>query len=443
LSNFRIFVLKDVNLRQNLVVKVFKFGGASVKDAAGVMNLHRILQLFPDESILIVVSAMGKSTNKLELVIQTWFTDQIPECIEHIEELRYYHQELIRELEISRQEQFNLIKSTDVFFDQLREMTYKPANSNYNQVYDQVVAYGELVATHIISGYLNCQGLSNTWLDARNYIVTNDTYRDARIQWTKTETNIKTLIEGKRLRAGINVVQGFIGRVDGQQFTSTLGREGSDFTASIFAYCLDATDLTIWKDVPGVLNADPKLFPFAELIEELSYEEAVEMTYYGASVIHPKTIKPLQNKGIKLYVRSFLQPTEAGTVIHQMNEQRKFPPCIIVKKNQMLISFASRDFSFVTEESLSLIFGELYKLGIKAHMSQNSAISFRICVDDDPFKINPFIAQVQQYFDVQSEGGLALWTLRNQSEKLEKGLISGKTVLLEQRSRAAVQFVVR
>lgn len=424
-------------------MKVFKFGGASVKDAAGVMNLSRILALFPDESILVVVSAMGKTTNKLELVIQSWFTQQLPECIEHIEELRFYHQELVRGLEITRQQQFELIKSTDVFFDQLRELVKKPSDTNYNLQYDQIVAFGELVSTHIISGYLNAIGTQNRWLDAREFVVTNDTYRDARIQWQQTQANISHLATHGKLKDGINLVQGFIGRDAVSGNTTTLGREGSDFTASIFAYCLGAADVTIWKDVPGVLNADPKLFPFAEKIDELSYEEAVEMTYYGASVIHPKTIKPLQNKGIRLYVRSFLQPEQAGTVIRQIDEQRKFPACIIVKKNQMLISFASRDFSFVAEESLSLIFGELYKLGIKAHLSQNSAISFRICVDDDPFKINPFLEAIQPHLDVQTEGGLTLWTLRHQSDKLEKGLISGKTVLLEQRVKHTVQYVLR
>jgi aspartate kinase len=424
-------------------VKVFKFGGASVKDAAGVMNLHRILSLFTGNSILVVVSAMGKTTNKLELVIQAWYTGNTPEAVEHIEELRFYHQELIRGLEMDLTQQEALLSSTDVFFNEIREMVGKPTDAYYNQIYDQIVAYGELISTHIISGYLNAKQIANRWLDAREFIVTNDTFRDARINWSKTESNIVKLSNNEELIDGVNVTQGFIGRVDGTKLTTTLGREGSDFTASIFAYCLGAKDVTIWKDVPGVLNADPKLFPFAEKIDELSYEEAVEMTYYGASVIHPKTIKPLQNKGIKLYVRSFLKPELEGTVIHQIDEWRSFPPCIIVKKNQMLISFASRDFSFVAEESLSLIFGELYKLGIKAHISQNSAISFRICVDEDPFKVQPFIEAVSSHFDVSTEGGLSLWTLRHQSEKLEKGLISGKTVLLEQRSKSAVQYVLR
>lgn len=424
-------------------MKVFKFGGASVKDAAGVINLYRILSLFTNNSILVVVSAMGKTTNKLERVVQAWYTGHAPEAIEHIEELRFYHQELIRGLDLNQNQQGRLLKSTDKFFDDLLGMVSIASNAYYNQTYDQIVAYGELIAAHIISGYLNAKNMRNRWLDARDYIVTNDTFRDARINWSKTEANIIQLATNERLKDGINVTQGFIGRVDGVSLTTTLGREGSDFTASIFAYCLGAQDVTIWKDVPGVLNADPKLFPFAEKIDELSYEEAVEMTYYGASVIHPKTIKPLQNKGIKLYVRSFLKPELSGTVIHQIDEWRSFPPCIIVKKNQMLVSFASRDFSFVAEESLSFIFGELYKLGIKAHISQNTAISFRICVDEDPFKVQPFIDAVSSDFDVTTEGGLSLWTLRHQSEKLEKGLISGKTVLLEQRSKSAVQYVLR
>lgn len=424
-------------------MKVFKFGGASVKDPAGVQNFKHILSLFPNESILVVVSAMGKSTNKLELVVQSWFTNQRPECIEHIEELRLYHHELIQGLDLEKAQIRELKADCDRWFEQLRAFADSEPSKNYNEVYDQVVAYGELVSTSILSKYLELKGTRNQWLDAREMIVTNDTYRDARVQWTETEDNIKSLKAGDKLAGGIVLTQGFIGRVKGQSQTTTLGREGSDFTASIFAFCLGAKDLTIWKDVPGVLNADPKLFPFAEKIDELSYEEAVEMTYYGASVIHPKTIKPLQNKGISLFVRSFLNPTASGTVIHRIEGQRKFPPCIIVKKNQQLISFASRDFSFIAEESLAMIFGELYKLGIKAHLTQNSAISFQICVDQDPFKIDPFLEAIGDSFEVKSELGLSLWTIRHHSERLEKGLIQGKTVLLEQRNRSTVQYVLR
>lgn len=423
-------------------MKVFKFGGASVKDPAGVINLRNILALYPEESILIVVSAMGKSTNKLEAVVQSWFTNQQPDCIEHIEELRFYHQELIRGLDLSHAEQFEVIKKADVHFDKLRDLTNLACNTNYNENYDQVVAFGELVSTTILSEYLNRKGIVNSWLDAREYVVTNDTFRDARVQWADTQNRIEELKSGDGLKAGINITQGFIGRVKDKALTTTLGREGSDFTASIFAFCLGAHDLTIWKDVPGVLNADPKLFPFAEKIDELSYEEAVEMTYYGASVIHPKTIKPLQNKGIALYVKSFLNPEAPGTVIKQL-DKHKSPPCIIVKKNQCLISFAARDFSFIAEESLSFIFGELYKLGMKAHLTQNSAISFVICVDDDPFKIEPFLKAVGDNFDIKSENNLSVWTIRHHSERLEKGLIQGKTVLLEQRNRHTVQYVLR
>lgn len=424
-------------------MKVFKFGGASVKDPAGVQNFKHILSLYPDESILVVVSAMGKSTNKLELVVQSWFTKQRPECIEHIEELRLYHHELIQGLDLDKAQIKELKANCDQWFEQLRAFADSEPSRNYNEVYDQIVAYGELISTSILSKYLEQKGVHNQWVDAREMIVTNDTYRDARVQWSETEDNIKRLKSGDKLAGGIVLTQGFIGRVKGQQQTTTLGREGSDFTASIFAFCLGAKDLTIWKDVPGVLNADPKLFPFAEKIDELSYEEAVEMTYYGASVIHPKTIKPLQNKGISLFVRSFLNPTAVGTVIHRIEGQRKFPPCIIVKKSQQLISFASRDFSFIAEESLAMIFGELYKLGIKTHLTQNSAISFQICVDQDPFKIDPFLAAIGDSFEVKSELGLSLWTIRHHSERLEKGLIQGKTVLLEQRNRSTVQYVLR
>lgn len=424
-------------------MKVFKFGGASVKDPAGVKNLRNILALYPDDSILIVVSAMGKSTNKLERVVQYWFTGQQPDCIEQIEELRQDHETLMRGLDLDHTSISFLLKEVGLWFDQLRLLVAQQAGTNYNECYDQVVAFGELISTSIISHYLKLHGQNNQWIDAREYVVTNDTFRDARVQWQETQQAIDKLRVGDQLQSAMVVTQGFIGRVKNSQLTTTLGREGSDFTASIFAYCLGAKDLTIWKDVSGVLNADPKLFPFAEKIDELSYEEAVEMTYYGASVIHPKTIKPLQNKGIQLFVKSFLQPDAPGTVIKHLNLQHQSPACIIVKKNQRLISFAAKDFSFIAEESLAFIFGELYKLGIKTHLTQNSAISFYIVVDDDPFKVDPFLKAVGDSFEIKSEGGLSLWTIRNHSERLEKGLIQGKTLLLEQRNRQTVQYVLR
>jgi aspartate kinase len=427
---------------ENKPISIFKFGGASVCDAAGVQNVASIVEKFVPDRLILVVSAMGKSTNRLEQVVRFWFDGKHPEAAEQAGLLRDYHYEIIENLAEHYTGKRKLMAGVDAYFSQLFEYISQPApaKDSYNRHYDQLVGLGELISSRILSDYLLCRGIDNRWLDAREWVVTNNTYRDARVDWDSTCTKIGQLLSS---HDRITVVQGFIGRDSRSGDSTTLGREGSDYTAAIFAHCLDAGELTIWKDVPGVMDADPRRFPFARLITELPYEEAVEMTYYGASVIHPKTIKPLQNKGISLRVRSFIRSEMPGTLIHGAVGAVERKPYIIVKSPQALITIRTRDFSFVAEEHLSFIYTELYRLGIKVHLIQQTALSFRFCVDDDPYKVQPLLESLLPVLEAEWEGGLDLWTLRHQSDRTEKGLLSGRKILVEQRSPQLVQVVLK
>jgi len=423
-------------------INIYKFGGTSVCDASGVRNVAGIVERNARERLVLVVSAMGKSTNRLEEVVRCWFDGKRPEAVEQAGMLRDYHHEIIKELAEHPAMKRKLLAGVEPLFTRLFGHLDEaaPARETYNRMYDQVVGLGELISSRILSDYLNLTGIENRWLDARDWVVTNNTYRDARVDWAATRTAISQLNSCPDMRM---VVQGFVGRDAVSGDSTTLGREGSDYTAAIFAHCLGADELTIWKDVPGVMDADPRRFPFARLISELPYEEAVEMTYYGASVIHPKTIKPLQNMGIKLRVRSFIRPELPGTLIHGAAEKSKSRPYIIVKRPQALITVRTRDFSFFAEEHLSLIYTELYRLGIKAHLMQQTALSFRFCVDDDPYKVQPLLHALSPILETEWEGGLDLWTLRHQSDRTEKGLLSGRKILVEQRSPQLVQLVLK
>ncbi|RYG05950.1 MAG: aspartate kinase, partial [Chitinophagaceae bacterium] len=346
-------------------MQVFKFGGASVKDASGVKNLAEIVKNYTPNNLLIVVSAMGKVTNKLEEL--TWAYIKGDENVHEIfEDVKAFHFDIINELfEDHKNPIFNDVANTFVEIEWLLE---EEANDSAGYLYDQIVSIGELVSTKIVAAYLNLAGIFAIWADARNYIQTDNNYREANVIWNKTELEIQKNLP-QFLAQGIVVTQGFIGGTS-ENFTSTLGRDGSDYSAAIFCACLNAESLTIWKDVPGVLNADPKWFDETEKIEELSYHDAIELTYYGANVIHPKTIKPIQNKGIPLYVRSFLEPKEVGTAI--TNTQSPLPvPSFIFKVNQVLISIFPKDFSFIIEENLSHIFSILHKNKVKVNTMLN------------------------------------------------------------------------
>jgi len=420
-------------------IQVFKFGGASVKDAASVKNVCKIIEHFKNENLWIVISAMGKTTNKLEAIIEAFYKKENELCEQLISQLKNEHINIVNELEIDKNDAiFNDIDKT---FDLLKTHLIKYEKSTYNFIYDQIICTGEIISTKIVSAYLNHQNINANWVDIRHLIKTDNQYREANIQWEKTAKNIQQFNEDKI--AQINVAQGFIG-ADQNNFTTTLGREGSDFTAAIIAYCSQANSVNIWKDVDGILSGDPKAFEEVELLENISYYDAIEMTYYGAKVIHPKTIKPLQNKGIPLYVRPFGDLTKSGTKIsNQEGSQKAQPPVVVLKENQLLISIKSPDFSFIAEQNLSKILEQFAKYNLKINLLQTAAISVDFCVNNNTQKTEPLIKALQALnYKITYNENLELLTIRNYNDKAIKKYLGDKKVLLTQKSRRTVQYVI-
>lgn len=417
-------------------MQVFKFGGASVKNADGVKNLAKIVQSHGTNQILVVISAMGKITNKLEALTKAYINGDA-NCHKIFDEVKAYHFDIINSLfEDHKNPIFNEVANTFVEIEWLLE---EEASDPADYLYDQIVSIGEMVSTKIVAAYLNQIGIFTIWTDARNYIQTDNNYKDANVNWEKTTLEIQKHIPSL-LEKGIVVTQGFVGSTS-ENFTSTLGREGSDYSAAIFSSCLNAESLTIWKDVPGVLNADPKWFDETEKIDQLSYHDAIELTYYGATVIHPKTIKPLQNKGIPLYVRSFIEPEAEGTKITNI----KIPlpiPSFIFKINQVLISIFPKDFSFIIEENLSAIFNLFHKHKVKVNTMLNSAISFSVSVDDSD-KIDLLIKDLSETFNVKYNKDLELVTIRYYNQNTIDRVTVNKDVLLEVKSRHTCQIVMK
>jgi len=414
------------------VIKVFKFGGASVKDAEGVRNLVKVLQVTGTTQTLIVISAMGKTTNALELVLQNYLSDKAAFNI--LEEVRSYHLEIMKHL--FPEPGAKVYTKIETLFTQLENFLVHNKSINYDFVYDQVVSYGELLSTTIVNEYLETQQIHTKWLDARQFIKTDSTNREAQVNWTKTQELVMEQVDTSKL----NITQGFIGS-DANNFTTTLGREGSDYSAAILAYCLNAQSVTIWKDVPGVLNADPRYFTKTQLLNQISYEEAIELAFYGASVIHPKTLQPLQRKEIPLYVRSFINPAEEGTAVSKGQTILPEVPCFIVKKNQALISLSSLDFSFMVEENISEIFQLFHKYQMKVDLIQNSAISFRVCVDNKFNQLEKLIQHLKARFKVDYKTGVSLYTIRHFNAEAIASLERDKTVLLKQLTQNTVQLV--
>lgn len=418
-------------------MQVFKFGGASLKDAAGVKNVASILQRFQQESIVVVVSAMGKTTNALEAVVAA-HAKQNGEAQELYNAVKEQHYAIMRELFDAGDEVFNTVNDTFVEGEWVIEE--KPSE-NYDYMYDQIVCMGELVSSKIVSAYLNKIGLKTAWLDARDVVATDNTYREGWVNWDKTKANAQKVLAPMLEQGGFVLTQGFIGSTS-ENFTTTLGREGSDYSAAIFSYCMDAEAMIIWKDVPGVLNADPRIFDNTVKLDRLSYREAIEMTYYGAQVIHPKTIKPLQNKNIPLFVKSFLDPTAPGTEISSDTDDN-YPPIVVVEKNQALLHISTLDYSFVAEHHMARLFGKAADLRIFVNMMQNTAVSFTICVPNVPERIDKFIKAVSDEFKVKVEQGLELITIRHYTEDTISNLKKGKIVLFEERIRNTMHMVVK
>lgn len=417
-------------------MQVYKFGGASIQDAESIKNVANIIRDTASNDLLVVISAMGKTTNALEELSNKYFLQE-DDVFKLLGEIKNYHFQVINELfGGSPSPVYDDINNT---FVEIEWMIEDEPQDPFSFIYDQIVSIGELLSSKIVSHYLNFVGLQNKFLDARSYIQTDNTYREAKVNWKKTCQLIKGEIPSI-LKNQIAVTQGFIGNTS-ENFTTTLGREGSDYSAAIFANCLDAEKVTIWKDVPGILNADPKLFAETTKFQKLSYAEAIEMTYYGANVLHPKTIKPLQNKNIPLLVKPFLAPTEDGTTIEEENIIVN-TPIIIVKKNQILLSINSKDFSFISEKHLRDLFKAFTENLVRINMMQISALSFSVCFDYDETKFNNLSAQISENFTFRFNQNLDLITIRHANQETIDKYIDMSKVVLEQRSRATVQFVV-
>ena len=418
-------------------MKVFKFGGASVKDGSAVKNVGEILKLYSD-NLVVVISAMGKTTNGLEKVVESYLNKD-GKAQENLQIVKDFHTLILNDLfEEKNHPIFNEIHNTFVEIEW--EIEDDPVRE-YDYVYDQIVSIGELLSTKIVSAYLIEVGISNTWKDIRNIIQTDNTHRNAKIDWTLTEDLVQKEIKFSE-NEKIIITQGFIGS-SSELFTTTLGREGSDFSAGILAYCLNAENVTIWKDVPGMLNADPKWFDETIKLDNISYHEAVELAYYGASVIHPKTIKPLHNKNIPLYVKSFVSPQSDGTVINENTKSDSLVPSFIFKMNQVLISISAKDYSFVMEDSLSHIFGVFSNFGVSINLMQNSAISFSVCVDFDNLKTMELINELQKEYKILYNDNLELVTIRHYDQQTINRVTLNKEILVEQKSRQTARFIMK
>ncbi|RAJ06891.1 aspartate kinase [Chitinophaga skermanii] len=421
-------------------MKVFKFGGASLESIERIQHVGKIVQAFPGEKLLIVASAMGKTTNELEKVAQNFFMRKREIAAQLLYNIEQQHVHLAEQLLGTNEHP--LFTQLQQFFTEVEWTLGEKPIRTYDYYYDQIVSMGELISTAIVSAYFNHAGISNNWLDVRDVFRTDDNFRDANIDWDYTQNAVNTIVKPLFNNSNIVIAQGFIGSTD-QNETVTLGREGSDYTAGVFANMLDAESQTIWKDVEGFKNADPKLFPNTVVIPEITFSEVIELAYYGAQVIHPKTIKPLQNKQIPLYVKCFLDKDLPGTVIKEDADVKKLPPLIVLKKNQVLISVKSRNYAFITEDKISDIYEIFHACKVKINLMQNGAISFSCCIDNNPDKIELLIKALHVDFKVKYNEGLELLTVRHYQPELLRELTTDRQILLEQRSLKTVQLLMK
>jgi len=418
-------------------MKVFKFGGASVQDIDRIKNVGKLLADYEGEQLIIIISAMGKTTNALEKVAEAFFEGKKEQALQLFHAVKNQHLTIAKYLLVTHYNPcFNQLND---FFTEVEWLLHDKPVREYDYYYDQIVCVGELLSTSIVSYYLNEIGIQNTWNDVRDIVRTDNNFRDATIDWKRTAEAAKSIIDFSK--ANIYITQGFIGATDDNEST-TLGREGSDFSAAIFANIFDAESQTIWKDVEGVMNADPKAFPEAQILAELSFDEVIEMAYYGAQVIHPKTIKPLENKGIPLHVKCFLDSSLPGTVINKKHP-KNLPPIYVVKDKQVLVHLHSQDFSFVGDEPIIALYQIFKDIKIKPNLIQTGAISLQLCVDDRPEKVEQLAAAASAIFDVQIEKGLSLLSIRHYNADIIARLTEGKQMLLEQKTINTLQVVYR
>jgi aspartate kinase len=420
-------------------MKVFKFGGASASTVERIKHLPAIIKSFRAEKILIVISAMGKTTNALEKVAEAFYADKKEEALQLFNIVKQNHLTTAKYLLVKH---FNATeKKLNDLYTEVEWLLHDKPQKEFDYYYDQIVCVGELLSTTIISTYLNEEGILNEWIDVRDIFRTDDNFRDANIDWDYTENKVKENVIPLFDNIDIIITQGFIGSTDENEST-TLGREGSDYSAAVFANMLNAESLTIWKDVEGVMNADPKQFPDAQFISELNYDEVIEMAFYGAQVIHPKTIKPLQNKDIPFYVKCFLDPQLPGTVIHKKGT-KNLPPIIVLLQNQALVHLHSKDFSFVGEKPTADLYNLFSEIKIKPNLIQSGAVNLQVCIDDKPEKVEKLASAASEIFDVQIEKGLTLLTIRHYNEEVLIKLTQGKQIVLKQQSPETAQLLMR
>lgn len=419
--------------------KIFKFGGASTANVERIQQLPAILRSYREEHVLVVVSAMGKTTNALERVANAFYSGSREEALQLFQQIKDHHLTAAKYLLVQ-----NYLAAEALlrdFFTEVEWLLHDKPVRDYDYYYDQIVCIGELLSTSIVSAYLAESGIGNQWIDVRDVFRTDANFRDAAIDWAWSEQQVRKDILPLFSQENMVVTQGFIGATSDNEST-TLGREGSDYTAAIFAAMLDADSLTIWKDVEGVMNADPKQFPDATILRELSYDEVIEMAYYGAQVIHPKTIKPLQNKGIPLYVKCFLDTTLPGTVISKKSV-KGLPPIIVLKAGQVLVHLHSKDFSFVSETGTERLYHLFGQIRVKPNLMQNGAVSLQVCLDDRADKIDKLALGAAEFFDVQIERGLTLLTIRHYDGEILQKLLAGKEEVLRQQTQETVQILIR
>lgn len=419
---------------------VFKFGGASVKDGAAVKNVSHILSLFGGEKRTVIISAMGKTTNEMEKMVQALWDNDKRKYQELVEERLQFHLKILNELFVEKH--YAIYTEVENLFENLKNKIDQPRSENFDFEYDQIVSLGEVISTMIVTAFLKEEGHSVAWADARKLIRTNNTYREGKVDWDVTEELITKKFSPVFKDVDIQVTQGFVGHTS-EGFTTTLGREGSDYTAGIFAYCCDAKSVTIWKDVPGMLNADPKWFDNTVKLDSISFKEAIELSYYGATVIHPKTIKPLQNKGIPLYVKSFINPNAEGTVIQESMANDHLIPSFIFKMNQLYLHFTPKDFSFIVEENLSDIFNRLASVNAKINLMQNSALSFAVALDQDKISIAKLLEIFEKSYNIRYNEGLELVTIRHYDQATIERVTEGKEIIVEQKTKETARFLLK
>ena len=424
-------------------MKILKFGGASVKSPDGIRNVVSIIKRYCNTPLVIIVSAIDKTTNKLENLTEAYMMNDTDGKEQIFNDIKSYHFSMMDAIFDKKDQVYHDVEQS---FHHLHLYIQQTAGNNYNFEYDRIVSTGEIVSTQIVSHYLNKIGIQNQWMDARKLVITNTSYRDAQPDWNQTNQKIRESVlayfnNNDSIDCPVVISQGFIGGTP-QGYTTTLGREGSDFSAAIFGYSLDAEEVVIWKDVPGLLNADPKILDDTMLLPEISYQEAIELSYYGAKVIHPKTLKPLLSKSIPLRVKSFYNPGHDGSVIYQTTGIINYPPSYIFKFNQVLLSIMPKDFSFIAEDNLSLIFSSFARNGVKINLMQNSAISFSVCFDKDKIKTPALMKDLEMNFNLKYNENLELITVRHYENAPIENVVKSREVLLEQKNRTTLQLVV-